>query len=154
MNEAYQSINWNVVVLIAGMLGLGLAMEKSGGAAFIAHSLQTVFGPFGPRVALSATYLLAMLLTEMVSNNAVAALMTPIAITTAQELGCDPRPFVFAVMFAASASFSTPIGYQTNTMIYGAGGYKFTDFFRVGAPLNLILWILSSIMIPVFWPLQ
>ncbi len=136
------------------MLGLGLALEKTGGAALIAHGLQTVFGPFGPRVALSATYLLTMLLTEMVSNNAVAALMTPIAITAAHELGCDPRPFVFAVMFAASASFSTPIGYQTNTMIYGAGGYRFRDFFRVGAPLNCILWILASVMIPVFWPLQ
>jgi di/tricarboxylate transporter len=94
-----------------------------------------------------------MLLTEMVSNNAVAALMTPIAITSATALGCDPRPFVMAVMFAASASFSTPIGYQTNTMIYGAGGYRFADFFRIGAPLNVILWLLASVMIPVFWPL-
>lgn len=153
MNEAYESINWNIIMLIAGMLGLGLAMEKTGGAAFIAGLMNDHFGGFGPRVALSGTYLISMILTEMVSNNAVAALMTPIAISTAQALGCNPAPFIFAVMFAASASFSTPIGYQTNTMIYGAGGYKFTDFFKVGAPLNLMLWMFASWLIPIFWPL-
>jgi di/tricarboxylate transporter len=153
MNEVYEAINWNIIMLIAGMLGLGLAMEKTGGARFIAERLHGVLGGFGPQVALAGTYLVAMLLTEMVSNNAVAALMTPIAITSAQALQCDPRPFVMAVMFAASASFSTPIGYQTNTMIFGAGGYKFTDFFKIGAPLNLLLWILASVMIPIFWPL-
>jgi di/tricarboxylate transporter len=153
MNEVYEAINWHIIMLIAGMLGLGLAMEKTGGARFIAENLHGVLGSFGPHVALAGTYLVAMLLTEMVSNNAVAALMTPIAITSAHAMNCDPRPFVMAVMFAASASFSTPIGYQTNTMIYGAGGYKFTDFFKIGAPLNLLLWILATIMIPRFWPL-
>lgn len=153
MNEVYESINWNIIMLIAGMLGLGLAMEKTGGATYIAGHMNDLFGAHGPRVALAGTYLITMILTEMISNNAVAALMTPIAIATAQALGCSPMPFLFAVMFAASASFSTPIGYQTNTMIYGAGGYKFIDFFKVGAPLNLILWMLASWLIPVFWPL-
>jgi di/tricarboxylate transporter len=139
-------------MLIVGMLGLGLAMEKTGGAEFIAHRLNDTFGALGPHVALAGTYLIAMLLTEMVSNNAVAALMTPIAISSAHALGCDARPFVFAVMFASGASFSTPIGYQTNTMIYGAGGYKFLDFFKIGAPLNILLWILATLLIPVFWP--
>jgi di/tricarboxylate transporter len=152
MTEAYEAINWSIITLIAGALGLGLAMEKTGGAAFIAHTLHDWLGAAGPYAALSGTYFLSMVLTEMISNNAVAALMTPIAITSAQALGCDPRPFIFAVVFAASASFSTPIGYQTNTMIYGAGGYQFRDFFKVGAPLNLLLWILASVMIPVFWP--
>ncbi len=154
MNEVYEAINWNIIMLIAGMLGLGLAMEKTGGAAFVASTMHSVLGDLGPRVALAGTYLVSMLLTEMVSNNAVAALMTPIAINSAHALGCDPRPFVIAVMFAASASFATPIGYQTNTMIYGAGGYKFTDFFKIGAPLNLILWMLATVVIPVFWPLK
>ncbi|NQU10142.1 SLC13 family permease [bacterium] len=154
MNEAYEAINWNIIVLIAGMLGLGLALEKTGGTFFIAHSLSALAGGLGPHVALSGMYLVSMLLAEMVSGAAVATLMTPIAITTAYSLGCDPRPFVMAVMFAGSASFSTPIGYQTNTMIYGAGGYKFTDFFRIGIPLNLLLWVLASVMIPVFWPLR
>jgi di/tricarboxylate transporter len=153
MNEGYESINWNIIILIIGMLGLGLAMEKTGGAEFIAKQMNAWFGAFGPRVALSGTYLMAVVLTEMVSNNAVAALVTPVAISTAHALGCNPHPFVFAVMFAASASFATPIGYQTNTMIYSAGGYKFTDYIKVGLPLNLILWMLATLLIPVFWPL-
>jgi di/tricarboxylate transporter len=154
MNEAYEAINWSIITLIAGALGLGLAMEKSGGAAYIAHTLHHWLGAAGPHAALAGTYLLATVLTEMISNNAVAALMTPIAVTSAQALGCDPRPFIFAVLFAASASFATPIGYQTNTMIYGAGGYRFRDFFVVGVPLNLLFWILASLLIPVFWPFQ
>jgi di/tricarboxylate transporter len=154
MNEAYEAINWSIITLIAGSLGLGLAMEKSGGAALIATTLNQWLGEFGPHVALAGLYLVAMVLTELISNNAVAALMTPIAISTGLALGCDARPFIFAVAFAASASFSTPIGYQTNTIIFGAGGYKFRDFFRVGAPLNLLLWLLASIFIPVFWPFK
>jgi di/tricarboxylate transporter len=153
MDEAYTAVNWNIIMLIAGSLGLGLAMEKCGGATYIAHQMHHILGALGPRIALSGTYFVSMVLTELIANNAVAALMTPVAIQSALALGCDPRPFVLAVMFAASASFSTPIGYQTNTMIYGAGGYKFTDFFKIGIPLNLLLWILASLLLPVFWPL-
>jgi di/tricarboxylate transporter len=109
---------------------------------------------WGPHIALSGTYLLSMILTEMLSNTAVAALMTPIAITSAHALGYDPRPFVFAVMIAASAGFASPIGYQTHTMVYGAGGYKFRDYLRIGIPLDLLCWVLATLLIPVFWPLR
>jgi di/tricarboxylate transporter len=104
-------------------------------------------------MVLSTLYLITSIMTEVLSNNAVAILMTPIAIGLAQQLGVDPRPFVVAVMFAASASFATPIGYQTNTFVYGAGGYRFTDFVRIGVPLNIIMWITATLVIPLFWPL-
>jgi di/tricarboxylate transporter len=106
-----------------------------------------------PILIVWAIYLLTSVLTELVSNNAVAVVMTPIAIGLAQALGYDPRPLVVAVMFAASASFATPIGYQTNTMVYGPGGYRFTDFLKVGIPLNLSMGVLASALIPLFWPL-
>lgn len=155
MNEAYEAINWNIVMLIIGSLGLGLAMEKSGGAEFLTYHLHEWLGDYGPHVAVSGIYLVSMILTELIANNAVAALMTPIAINVCYALGLhDPRPFIFAVMFAASAAFATPIGYQTNTMIFGAGGYKFTDFFKIGLPLNILLWITASLLIPYFWPLR
>jgi di/tricarboxylate transporter len=104
-------------------------------------------------VALIAVYLITMCLTELVTNNAVAVVMTPIAIALAHSLGMDPRALVVAVMFAASSSFSTPIGYQTNTLVYGPGGYKFTDFLRVGIPMNLLLATATCLLIPLFWPL-
>jgi di/tricarboxylate transporter len=110
-------------------------------------------GALGPIAVLSMVYLLASVLTEMISNNAVAVLLTPIAIGIAESMGLDPRPFVVALMFGASASFATPIGYQTNTYVYGAGGYKFSDFPKVGVPLNLILWGVATVLIPIMWPL-
>jgi di/tricarboxylate transporter len=102
---------------------------------------------------LSAIYLLTSILNAFISNNAAAILFTPIAIGLAQQMGVDPRPFVVAIMFASSADFSTPIGYQTNTLVYVAGGYKFMDFVRTGLPLNVVLWIVASFVIPIFWPL-
>ena len=110
-------------------------------------------GGFGPIVLLAAFFGITMLLTEVMSNNATVALLLPIAITTAHAIDADPRAFMFAVVFAASSSFMTPVGYQTNTMIYGPGQYRFMDFVRVGAPLNLIFWVLGSLLIPWFWPL-
>ena len=107
----------------------------------------------GAVATLSAVYLITSIITEFVSNNATAIVMTPIAIGLATQLGVDPRPFVVAVMFAASASFATPVGYQTNTFVYRAGGYRFGDFLRVGLPLNLLLWAVASFVIPLFWPL-
>lgn len=150
--EAYESIDWPILFLIIGMLGLGKAMETTGAAQFLATHLVAVFGPFGPHVLLAATYLLATLLTEMVTNNAVAIILTPVVIGLATAMGICPRPFIVAVMFAASASFCTPIGYQTNTYVFGAGGYRFSDFARIGIPLNAVLFLTAVFFIPIFWP--
>ncbi|MCW5725419.1 MAG: SLC13 family permease [Maricaulaceae bacterium] len=151
--EAYQSIRWEILFLIFGMLALGMAMEKTGAAALIVGQAAQLIGAFGPLAVLSGVYLITSALTESISNNAAVILLTPIAIALANEIGADPRPFVVAVMFAASASFATPIGYQTNTLVYNAGGYRFMDFVRVGLPLNVIMWITATIVIPIFWPL-
>lgn len=150
--EAYRSVEWPILFIIFGMLGLGKAMENTGAAKLVAESLAGVLTPFGPVAVLAMVYLLASILTEFVTNNAVAILLTPIAIAIAEGLGVDPRPFVVAIMFGASASFATPIGYQTNTYVFGAGGYRFSDFPKVGAPLSLLLWLVAVIFIPVFWP--
>lgn len=152
LKEAYQAIEWNVVVLLAGVLSLGTALEKTGAARLLAEGMLSFVGPFGPTVVLAVLYLVTSLLTEVMSNIATAAFVAPIAILSAEALGCDSRPFLMAVTFAGSASFMTPVGYQTNTLVYGPGAYRFSDFLRVGAPLNLILWILSTVLIPRFWP--
>jgi di/tricarboxylate transporter len=152
--DAYAAVRWNILMLIFGMLALGLAMEKTGAARLIVESLAVLVGGFGPLAVLSGVYAITSLLTEFMSNNAAAILLTPIAIGLAQQLGVDPRPFVVAVMFGASASFATPIGYQTNTFVYNAGGYRFVDFVKVGVPLNLLFWALATLVIPLFWPLD
>ena len=150
--DAYHSIEWSILFLIYGMLGIGKSMENSGGAELLASQVVGVMAPLGPIAILAAIYLLASLLTEMVTNNAVAILLTPIVISIAASMQIDPRPFIVAVMFGASASFLTPIGYQTNTYVYGAGGYRFGDFLKIGIPLNLILWVAATLLIPRFWP--
>jgi di/tricarboxylate transporter len=153
LQEAYDSVEWKILFLIFGTLALGQAMESTGAALMIAEGATHLFGRFGPLVMLSVTYLLASVLTEMISNNAVAVLLTPIALDVAETMGVDGRPFLIALMFGASASFATPIGYQTNTYVYGAGGYRFADFPRVGVPLNILLWLVASLLIPLMWPL-
>jgi di/tricarboxylate transporter len=151
--EAYGAIEWNVVFLLAGMLSLGAAMEKTGASTMLAGGMIDGVGGFGPLALLAAFFGATMLLTEVMSNNATVALLLPIAITTAQAMDVNPQAYMFAVVFAASSSFMTPVGYQTNTMIYGPGQYRFKDFVRVGAPLNLIFWVLGTLLIPLFWPL-
>jgi di/tricarboxylate transporter len=151
-DEAYEDVDWMVLVLLGSIIPLGLAMQKTGAAAWVADGILTLAAPVGSHGLLGGFYLLTSLLTEIISNNAAAVLLTPIAVATAQELGISPMPFIVAIMLAASNSFMTPIGYQTNTFIYGPGGYRFTDFLRVGAPLNVLLVLAAPWVIPRFFP--
>jgi di/tricarboxylate transporter len=151
--EAFGFVDGRLLVLIFAMLAIGAALEHSGAVVLIAGGLAPYLAILPGFLIVWAIYLLTSVLTEMVSNNAVAVVITPLAIGIAAQLGMDPRPLVVAVMVAASASFATPIGYQTNMLVYGPGGYKFTDFLKVGIPLNLSIGVLASLCIPWFWPL-
>lgn len=153
VEDAYKAVDWKILSLIFGMLAISVAMDKVGLVRLIVENIMALLPWAGPLLLLSFIYLFTSILTEVLSNNAVAVLVTPIAIGMAQHLGVDPRAFVAAVMFAASASFATPIGYQTNTFVYNAGGYRFSDFFKVGAPLNLLLWLVATLVLPLVWPL-
>lgn len=152
LEETYKSIEWNIIFLLGGILSLGIAMEKTGAALLLANNIVNLIGFLGPVAIVAAFYLITSLFTELMSNNASAVLLAPIAIAVAESMGISARPLLMAVTFAASASFMTPVGYQTNTMIFGVGQYKFSDFLKIGAPLNLIFWILASIFIPIFFP--
>jgi di/tricarboxylate transporter len=156
--EAYRSIHWQVIILLAAIIPLGHVIHSSGTANWLGDSLYNLMNFFPsdiqPFVMVSLIYFITTILTEISSNAATAILMTPIALSIASKLGLDPRPFIFAICFAASASFITPIGYQTNLMVYGPGGYKYSDYIKVGLPLALILWIVATLLIPVFWPFQ
>ena len=157
-NEAYQSIHWQVIVLIAALIPLGIAIESTGTAAFIGQLISETVSNFSPNkqpyVLLGLIYLITMILTEVSSNTATAIIMAPIVMAVTNQMGIDARPFIFAVCFAASASFVTPVGYQTNLMVYGPGGYKFSDFIKVGLPLSIIFWLLAILFIPIIWPFQ
>jgi di/tricarboxylate transporter len=154
--EAYRSVDWSVVFLIAAFVPLGHAVTSTGTAGFLAHNLLAAssWAPsdLAPYVVLSLIYLTTAVLTQLVSNSAAVIIATPIALSLASELGVDWQPLVFAVAFAGSAAFMTPMGYQTNLMVYAAGEYRFLDYVRFGAPLNLLFWLLSTFLIPVFWP--
>lgn len=150
--EARQSVDWQVLVTISSAFAIGAALQSSGAARAIAEQVFALAEPLGVIAALAGVYILTSILTEMVTNNAAAVLLFPFCVETAKLYHASPRPFLMALVLAASASFMTPIGYQTNMMVYGPGGYRFSDFFRVGAPLNILLGILAIILIPLIWP--
>jgi di/tricarboxylate transporter len=150
-DDIYSGVSWDVIFLLAGVIPLGIAMTKSGGAEWLGGLLAIFASGWHPIMVLMALYAVTTLLTEMVSNNASVVILVPVAIALGESLGIDIFPMVLAVMFAASTSFLSPIGYQTNTMIYGTGLYKFTDFAKVGAPLNVILMIVTSLGLYYFW---
>lgn len=149
--EARRSVDWQVLLVIAASFGLGTALEVTGAAKAIAGGLISLAGGH-PWTSLAVVYGVTMVFTELITNNAAAVLVYPIALATSQKLGVSFLPFAVGIMMAASASFSTPIGYQTNLMVYGPGGYRFSDYFRVGIPLNLLMWALSTALIPWIWP--
>jgi di/tricarboxylate transporter len=151
-DEAFSFIDGRLLALIFSMLVVGVALDQSGAARLIVMAVEPYLMGMPPVLVIFCVYALASALTEVVSNNAVGVIFTPIVIELGFTLGIDPRPLVVAVMFAASAAFSTPIGYQTNMLVYGPGGYRFTDYLRVGIPLNITLGIVASLLIPLIWP--
>jgi di/tricarboxylate transporter len=153
MDEAYHSIEWKSVFLIAGMLPLGLAMENTGTAQLLADQIVALVGGWGPLAVMMGIYLMTGLLTEVMSNAAATVLAVPIAIDSARLLGANPHAFVMAIVIAASTSFLMPIGHQVNVLVFGPGGYRFADYTKVGVWLNLILFILTALVLPLIWPL-
>lgn len=151
---ARQSIEWQLLVTIAASFGVGAALQNSGAASAIVNSIVANTDMLGPLAALAILYCVASLLTEVITNNAAAVLLFPFCLELAGVYDVDPRPFLIALTLAASASFMTPIGYQTNMMVYGPGGYRFTDFLRIGGPLNLLLAMVAVLLIPIFWPFR
>jgi di/tricarboxylate transporter len=152
-DEAFGFVDGRLLALIVSMLAVGAGLQQSGAIALVIDRIAPALMSVPPGFVVLAVFVMTSTLTEIVSNNAVAVIMTPLAIGLATALGFDPRPLVVAVMIAASCAFATPIGYQTNTLVYGPGGYKFTDFTRVGLPLNLSTAALVSLVIPWIWPL-
>ncbi len=151
-DDAYEAVDWRIIIVLACLLPLGVAMSQTGAAEFLVRHLIGLVAPYGPWVVLAMLYLAVLMLSEVMSHAAAAVLLTPIAMSTAHLMGVDATPFLIAVTFAAGTSFATPVGYQTNTMVYNAGGYRFVDFMKVGLPLNLIFWVIGIIMIPKLWP--
>ena len=152
-DEALSFVDGRLMALIFAMLAVGAGLDRSGSVELVVKWISPTLASLPSWGLILAVYLLAMVLTETVTNNAVAVIVTPVAISLAHSLGVDPRPLIIAVMMGASASFATPIGYQTNTLVYGPGGYRFSDFIRVGLPLNLLLALTAASVIPIFWPL-
>ena len=152
LRDAYRSLQPNVLLLIAATIALGQAMQKTGASQVYAQAFLSIFAKGSPMLVLAGILVLTSISTHLLSNNATAILLLPMAISTAAKLGVDPKPFIIAVCLGASACFATPIGYQTNLLVYGPGGYRFEDYFRLGIPLNLLVIILGTFLIPIFWP--
>lgn len=153
-DEAFTFIDGRLLAMIFAMLAVGEGLDHSGAVGLIVAGVKPLIEHLTPFFMILCVYLLGLILTEFLSNNAVAVIYTPIVIQLAQELHLNPRPFVVAVMFSATLAFATPIGYQTNMMVYGPGGYKFSDYLKVGLPLNILIWLLCSALIPILWPLS
>lgn len=151
-DEAYTAINWKVIMLLVGVLPLGTAMDKTGTATLMADNFLQLFSDFGPRIMIAGLYLFTLMITSIISTNASVALLAPIALEISGQIGVSPEPMVLTVSYAACLTFITPFGHHANTLVYGPGQYKFTDFTRVGLPLNIIFWILAVIFIPLIWP--
>lgn len=150
-NEIYDAVDWSVIFMLAGLIPLGIAMERTGAAAFLAAHVVTTVATMDAVIVLGVFYLFTALITNVISNSASVVLMIPVAVDAANRIDAEPFSFVLAVTFAASAAMITPIGYQTNLMVYGPGGYEFTDFARVGAPLQLILMVVTTLGIAAIW---
>ena len=153
LRDAYRAIEGRVLLIIIATIALSAALEKTGASEFYARTFLSLFSGTRPVLVLSGLILLTSISTHLLSNNATAILLLPIAISAAQGLGVDPKPFIIAVCFGASACFATPIGYQTNLLVYGPGGYRFSDYLKLGMPLNLLVWVMGSLFIPLIWPL-
>jgi len=152
IEEAYKAIDWKIIFLLGGIIPLGLALEQTGTAAWLASTTMKPLIAMGPLAVLTCLYFITAVLTAIMSNNASAILLVPIAFSVAELMGVSVRPLLMAITFAASTSFATPIGYQTNTMVYAPGGYRFSDYARIGIPLNIIFWIVTVLLAPVLWP--
>ena len=152
LKDAYRSFQSEVLLLIVGTLALGLAMQKTGATELYSNAFLSLFEGKSPHMILFAIIVLTSIFTHILSNNATAVLLLPIAISTAVSLGVDPRPFIVGICFGASACYASPIGYQTNLLVYGPGGYRFSDFLKLGLPLNVVVVVIASLFIPVFWP--
>ena len=152
LKEAYRALQSNVLMLIAGTIALGTAMDQTGTSRYYAQLFLSALAGWSPHLVLGGFILLTSISTQVLSNNATAVLLLPVAISTAVGLQVDPKPFIMAVCFGASACFATPIGYQTNLLVYGPGGYRFSDYLKLGIPLNLLVIVGGTILVPIFWP--
>jgi di/tricarboxylate transporter len=152
MEQVYRVVDWRIIFLVAGMLPLGMAMTKTGATALFADALVGVVGPFGPQALLLGLLALTVLLTQAMKGAAVSAVIAPIAIQTAMQIGVDPRAMAMGVALATSMAFITPLGHPVNILMMGPGGYRFRDFFKVGLPLTVLLFIVVIVLLPVFWP--
>jgi di/tricarboxylate transporter len=150
--DGRQAVEWPVLTAIGASFGLGTALDKSGAAQYLAEQLIQLTQPFGPIAALAAIYMATMILNELITNNGAAAIAFPFCLQAAALSGTHPRPFVMAVALASSFAFASPVGYQTHMMVFGPGGYRFSDFVRSGVPLNLLMMVVSVILIPIIWP--
>ena len=152
MEEAYRSINWKAIFLIAGMLPMGIAMEQTGAAQFLADGMVGMIGGLGPLAVMAGFFILAALTSQFMPNPAVAVLLAPIALSTAADLGISPYPLMMTVAVSASAAFLSPVGHSANVLVMGPGGYKFSDYLKIGIPLTLVVLAVVLLIMPFFWP--